>query len=88
MADLERYWDSEFPRIGDAHPSQGGISRWLEGKGAPSVSDRSSGQVVNPGLVNVVSIVCLIRLETVCEVVLRLVQCSCSRTLRSPSHRA
>ena len=24
------YWDSEAPRIGDAHPSRAGLSQWME----------------------------------------------------------
>lgn len=29
LEDLERFWDSEAPRIGDAHPSAAGVLQWL-----------------------------------------------------------
>lgn len=41
------YWDSEAPRIGDAHPSQAGLSRWMEA--ASTTSAMRSGSVVHPG---------------------------------------
>lgn len=37
--ELERFWDGEAPRIGDAHPSQAGLSQWSESlKLAPTSS--------------------------------------------------
>lgn len=52
--DLEQYWDSEAPRIGDAHPSHAGIARWLETQAAPSSSVTSLGEAVDPELANLV----------------------------------
>lgn len=37
MENMERYWESEAPRIGDAHPSQAGLELWLESQTAPRV---------------------------------------------------
>lgn len=34
MDELESFWDSEAPRIGDAHPSLAGVSRWREAEAA------------------------------------------------------
>lgn len=34
MDELESFWDSEAPRIGDAHPSLAGVSRWREAEEA------------------------------------------------------
>lgn len=34
MDELELFWDSEAPRIGDAHPSLAGVSRWREAEEA------------------------------------------------------
>lgn len=41
------YWDSEAPRIGDAHPSQAGLSQWMEA--ANTTSAIRSGPVFQPG---------------------------------------
>lgn len=41
------YWDSEAPRIGDAHPSQAGLSQWMEAANTTSVV--RSGSVFQPG---------------------------------------
>lgn len=45
--ELERYWDSEAPRIGEAHPSQAGVARWLETQPKPDVG--LSGKMLQAG---------------------------------------
>eukprot|EP00903_Cladosiphon_okamuranus_P019261 g17707.t2 len=41
------YWDSETPRIGDAHPSQAGLSRWMQT--ANTTSAMRPGSMFQPG---------------------------------------
>lgn len=45
---VERFWDSEAPRIGDAHPSEAGLSQWLEASspGASSYGVSQASQEV------------------------------------------
>lgn len=48
MDELEAFWDSEAPRIGDAHPSLAGVAKWRENASAPSVKSPSQ-QPLGPG---------------------------------------
>lgn len=48
MDELEAFWDSEAPRIGDAHPSLAGAAKWRENASTPSVKPPSQ-QPLQPG---------------------------------------
>ncbi|CAN0541528.1 unnamed protein product, partial [Ectocarpus sp. 8 AP-2014] len=41
------FWDSEAPRIGDVHPTQAGMTRWLETAG--TASSKPSGSAIQTG---------------------------------------
>ncbi|CAM9923452.1 unnamed protein product, partial [Ectocarpus sp. 13 AM-2016] len=41
------FWDSEAPRIGDMHPTQAGMTRWLETAG--TASSKPSGSALQAG---------------------------------------
>ncbi|CAM9382705.1 unnamed protein product, partial [Ectocarpus fasciculatus] len=41
------FWDSEAPRIGDVHPTQAGMTRWLETAG--TASSKPSGSALQTG---------------------------------------
>jgi len=49
------YWDSEAPRIGDAHPSQAGLSQWE--KTSSTGSGKTSGSALQTGQDQTVSLV-------------------------------
>lgn len=56
MDELEQFWDSEVPRIGDAHPSEAGMTCWQAARVIREVSSEQVPPSVEGRMVRMASV--------------------------------